>query len=425
MKTFFNILQTIVNVKEKSYPDEPFKLMQNLTPSSEQNHIKFLINQIFFIEKNYDICNFKRHAFAKFSALNQILDNSFNLKELKELMLNFFSKAQKHYYAFLRLAHIYKLKKYQIIVNCDLSLNHLDSLNQNTFTLIENTSKYLFSLHDLISIIENAISNSPLFFSDPLWPLNPYNKQSLSISTLYNIYFKMKYSGRVISTLFHLFFLENFDIDSFSENYESHIRSHSIKKYVYNSPYNDLYASVYNMLKSNIYTKQFSIHKDFPKDVLVNIFRPFLYYYYTINYDIKGTHKIYKYKIILNKKLKHFYEFNKTFGRKYIKLITNSKKRVINKEYHFNTKHIGFNEINIHTGLAVIGLSIPINNLLNYAIDQYNDDENDDENNDENDDENDYENDYENNDENNDDNDYENNDENDDENYTDEANSIS
>jgi hypothetical protein len=51
MKTFFNILQTIVNVKEKSYPDEPFKLMQNLTPTSEQNHIKFLINQIFFIEK--------------------------------------------------------------------------------------------------------------------------------------------------------------------------------------------------------------------------------------------------------------------------------------------------------------------------------------------------------------------------------------
>jgi hypothetical protein len=147
--------------------------------------------------------------------------------------LNIFSKAQKYYYAFLRLAHIYKFKKYELIVNCDLSLNHLDSLNQNTFTLIENRSKYLFSLHDLISIIENAISNSPLFFSEPLWPLNPYNKQSFSLSTLYNIYFKMKYSGRVISTLFHLFFLENFNIDSFNENHESHIRSHSIKKYVY------------------------------------------------------------------------------------------------------------------------------------------------------------------------------------------------
>ena len=51
MKTFFNILQSIVNIKEKSYPNEPFKLLQDLNVTTEQLHIKFLINQIFFIEK--------------------------------------------------------------------------------------------------------------------------------------------------------------------------------------------------------------------------------------------------------------------------------------------------------------------------------------------------------------------------------------
>ena len=35
----------------------------------------------------------------------------------------------------------------------------------HTFILIDNKSKYLFSLNDLISIIETAIGNSPEFFS--------------------------------------------------------------------------------------------------------------------------------------------------------------------------------------------------------------------------------------------------------------------
>jgi hypothetical protein len=38
--------------------------------------------------------------------------------------------------------------------------------------------------------------------------------------------------------------------------------------------------------------------KDFPKDILVDIFRPFLFYFFIINYDIKNTSKIYKYKQI-------------------------------------------------------------------------------------------------------------------------------
>ena len=43
----------------------------------------------------------------------------------------------------------------------------------------------------IINIIETAIGNSPNFFSEPLSPLNPYNNQEFTISTLYNIYFQM------------------------------------------------------------------------------------------------------------------------------------------------------------------------------------------------------------------------------------------
>ena len=397
MKTFFNILQSLTNIKCKRYPDDPFTILDEQNKiTSEQSHVRYMINLIFYIKKNNNN-NSKSNIVAKFSALNQIMNNTFNYNELKEKTLMLFLKAQKCYHAFLRLAYMYKIKKYTLQVTDDLSLNPLELTHRNTFILIENKSKYLFSLNDLISIIETAISNSPDFFTDPLWPLNPYNKQPFSISTLYNIYFKMKYSGRLISTLFHYFFLEKFNLFDFSEKYESCIREHAIKKYIFNSHYQDLHLSVTNMLKYNVYTKLLNIDKDFPKDVLVNIFRPFLYYYYIVNYDIKGTSKIYNYKRILHDKLRKFYEYNKLFGRRYIKLTMNAKNRIKKKTITFNTDHINFYKISTslnETGIVIFGTNIVVTNLLdqnnndndsNYDSDDeetYIDNDNDDDDND-------------------------------------------
>ena len=390
MKTFFNILQTVTNKKNKTYPDEPFKLFRvddfNIH-TEEINHIDFLINTIFYNEKNSKYLDQNmRNSQAKFGSLNCILDNTFNKNEFKEKILTIFSKSQKCYYAFSRLARIYKNKKYAIVVSNDLMLNPLDINNNNTFMLIQNKSKYLFSLNDLVTIIETAISNSPNFFSEPLSPLNPYNKEQFTNSTLYNIYFKLKESGRLMSILFHLFFLENFNKEHFLEKNEPVIRENAIKKYVYNSPYTVLHTSVLTMLRINPYTKQYNIHENFPKDILVDIFRPFLFYFFIINYDIKNTSKIYKYKQILYTKLKKFYEYNKSFGRQYIKLTTRFHK-IIKKEFKFNTDHISFykipiknehiyNELFIFGNSATINISVsnpPFNIDVGYLPDEEND----------------------------------------------------
>jgi hypothetical protein len=374
MKTFFNILQTIINQKHKNYPDEPFCEPETHL-SEEQIYIGCLINNIYYEEKkNKHENKNKNTAHSKFISLNQNLNNSFYKKELKEKIFDIFSEAQKHYFSFSRLAHIYKIKKYPIVVSDDLMLNSLDINDKNTFILIDNKSKYLFNLNDLISIIETAIGNSCNFFSEPLAPNNPYNKQPFTDATLYNIYFKMKHSVRLISTLFHFFFLEEFNLNNFSEHYEPYIRENSIKKYVFNSHHVTLYTAVLVMLKRNPYTKLYNIHKDFPKETLVNIFRPFLFYYYIYNYDIKGTSKIYNYKQILHFKLKKFYEFNKSFGRKIIKIIRLFKKPV-KKEYTFNTNHISFHKITINNlssvhsdELLVNGINTTINLLINNNI---------------------------------------------------------
>jgi len=102
------------------------------------------------------------------------------------------------------------------------------------------------------------------------------------------------------------------------------------------------------MLKANRYTKKLLIHEDFPKDLLVSIFRPFLYYYFVTNYDIRGTQRILIYKNILYSKLEGFYKYNRTFGRK----INHRKPKCLSKllkwkPYSFITHHIPFHGIKI------------------------------------------------------------------------------
>ena len=395
MKTFFNILQTVIDIKRKKYPDDSFllSLQNNELYTGIKSHIHSLINTIFYAEKNIHVKpQYVKNAYAKLTSLNNIITNSFYEKQLKEEIIDVFSKSQKTYYAFSKLARIYKIKKYPFVVTEDLSMNTLDPKHKNTFLLIDNKSKYLFSLNDLISIIETAIGNAPEFFSEPLSCLNPYNKQPFAISTLYNIYFKMKESGRLISVLFHFFFLENFCKFNFSEHYEHYIRENAIKKYIFNSPYTTLYPYVFVMLENNPYTKHYKIHKDFPKEILVNIFRPFLFYYYIIHYDLKGTNKVYNYKQILYIKLQKFYQYNKAFGRRYIH-ITNHFNKIIKKEYKFNTEHLNFYniyvELNPFNGSYLnienhhfIPYSLINDNALNDDSDDSSSDSTDDQNND-------------------------------------------
>jgi hypothetical protein len=196
-------------------------------------------------------------------------------------------------------------------------------------------------MNDLINIIETALCNAPNFFLNPLHPKNPYNNQKLNTSTLCNIYFKMKEGLCKFSLIIHLFFLENFVKKDFYINNEVFLREYVIKKYVYTSHSDTLYNAVKIMLQNNYYTNKLIIHNEFPKDLLVSIFRPYLFYYYIIHFSIKGTEKIQKYKKILHKKFKNFYEYNSSFGRK---ICSGKQKKFIKKNFNFkfNTDYVSF-----------------------------------------------------------------------------------
>jgi hypothetical protein len=304
-------------------------------------------------------------AVTKFAALNSILNNIFISNEVKERILDLFTKAQRIYFSLNRFSNIYKRAKYPTVVTNDLSLNPLTKDDSQTVVILQAKSVYLFSIADLINVIETAICNSPNFFSDPLCPKNPYNNEVFSLSILYNIYFKMKQSKRLISIPFHLYFLEHFNKNTFRRNNEVFIRDFAINKYVLNTHSDSLVQSILSMISNNAYINKLIIDSEFPKDILVNIFRPFLLQYYKIHYSLKGLEYKQKNTSELNIKFQKFYDYNPLFGRKIIKFVVKGKgqykykywvadKTFVTRTYvkrqtqiTFNTKHISFYKINL------------------------------------------------------------------------------
>jgi hypothetical protein len=286
---------------------------------------------------------------AKFAALIKILDNDFISKELKEKILDAFSNAQRHYFSLNRFLNIYKYKRFPIVVTNDLSLNPLHLGDCQTMVILQNKSLYLFLLRDLITIIENAICNAPNFFAAPLSPKNPYNNEIFNSSTLYNIYFKMKENVALPSIAFHMFFLDQFNKPNFCDNNEALIRDIAIHKYVLNTPADTLYKLIISMLKTNFYTQKLIIDASFPKNLLAEVFRPFLLYYYNIHYTLKGY--TYKNKCIqeFNIKLKKFYSFNPLFGRRFVTGMRRRGREPM--KCIFNTQHISFHNICIKSYL--------------------------------------------------------------------------
>jgi hypothetical protein len=269
-----------------------------------------------------------------------------NIHTFMEIMnndfLDLFRDVQKHYMSFTKFANIWRYKRTPVQIDHDLYMTPLVRTNRNVFSLLQQGKIYLFTGPNLVNIISTALSNAPNFFVEPLVIKNPYNNIPLSKSDLYNMYFFLKQSPIIMPILFHNYFLVDFDLRKFRDENENLIKHMSFKSYVRNASATSLYLSVVQMFKK--YKKEIIIHKDFPKETLINILRPYLLLYYIIEYSseeyrIGDTEEHLKYK------LKRLYEHNPAFGRKIVKL-----KRVgpfskkMTKVIEFCSKHPDFDE---------------------------------------------------------------------------------
>lgn len=339
---------------------------------NENKTVMYLFAQLI---ANNELFNYKN----KFKFLSSVLNNPFMGEKEKTDFFYLFQIIQKKYFIITRFFRNYKLRHSQIQISHDVFLNPIQETDKNVMVLLQNNKRYLFTISDLVNLLNTSLGNTYYFFAEPKACKNPYNNMPFNKADLYNIYFFMKSRPIVMPTLFHAFFLANFNLTTFKNDNEDNIREYAIRKYLEVTPNNKLRVLCISMLTSNRHTQRMRIHKNFPTDTLVNVLKPYLNLYLHTKYSTE-TNKKHEAHMLLDIKLKEFVKYNKNFGRKRMILdksdysFTFKKKYVVSynclcKSYHYDEED---NFMNSHL------------NVVKYYDDEFSDtDEDDDDNDDE------------------------------------------
>lgn len=308
----------------------------------------------------------------KYDFIRMICRFAFVNMDDKVYIMNLHMRAQRHYFALCRLAFIFKFKRAPLIIATDLYLSNIKDNERNVITVFQNKQRYLFTITDLNKIIETALCNSPYFVSEPLTVKNPYNNLPFSKSDLYNIYLQIR--DRLIKTpqVIYQFFLSNFNLSKFQQNNRCLIREKYIEQFLVNEDKNTLISYIHSTLT---YNNKIIIDENFPDDILIRVFKPYLRLYLMMSYSLDiSVRRVAKANLI--NKLKQFYIHNPQFGRKIVSITNDNKKRIIS----YNHKHIPFELLTkkCNDNFLKSHLSIKPNDRSNNQINTDNNDDDED-----------------------------------------------
>jgi hypothetical protein len=133
------------------------------------------------------------------------------------------------------------------------------------------------------------------------------------------------------------------------------LRDYSIRNYVYTTSSDTLVLEIKKMIKYyNSYCKKGSIKnkialdEEFPEDVLVKIFKPYLLLYLTSAYAFVGFVR-HQNQVSFIRNMHRFYKFNPRFGRKILRIQYKPGekfgRKICGKRIEFEDAHIKFNEV--------------------------------------------------------------------------------
>jgi hypothetical protein len=245
----------------------------------------------------------------------QDLENIFISPKIREELTYHFCKFKQTYWAFTKLAKLWKIRRTPIRIQTDLYMNELDPTHKYTFHLIHKNGIYLFSLQNLARIIVDAITHQCGMFLEPLAIKNPYTNDLLSKCDLFNIYLSLKHNHLRIHEMLEKFFRCEFNVFEFRRKYETELRDIAIEQYANNANTSELAQDVDDMLRLHRMTKSIKIAPGFPQKTLVETMRPLLKIYLLERYSFSSMTRKYSAKkldILLNK----FVENNPIYGRK-------------------------------------------------------------------------------------------------------------
>ena len=278
-------------------------------------------------------------SISKYDDLKLFINHPFMTSTRKDEIINTFSKIQRLVFAVGRLKRAWLYKRARIYNTDDLFMSPISCEDKNVFVLLQNKTKYIFHLRELLCIIVNSLSHCCHFFPDPTLCKNPYTNLALDKSALYNIYFAIRASGYAMPILFERYFQKNFDLERFLIENQDLISEEYLKTYVENHCTN-LYVLCREMFVDN--HMKFNIHISFPRDKLLKIMKPYLDLYLVSQYSFHPQKKLRAFRT-LHSKLHKFIKFNSNFGKRKVRIVTkNPFGRNGHCEYYFDEEYIPF-----------------------------------------------------------------------------------
>tara|TARA_Y100000816_G_scaffold208016_1_gene153871 strand:+ start:13438 stop:14919 length:1482 start_codon:yes stop_codon:yes gene_type:complete len=332
------------NIHFNSIKREPLSIyiLKRIAPAYK-NDIIDPFNSSFFTypfkpTSTFSIESFYLSAFYyknKMEIYKELRNNLFVSEKQKLYLKDIFFKLQ----FILRNLNLFSRKimyrnKYRIKIhnhNEDLKLISLDSYHPRfIIEITENRTIYKFVIFDLLEIIRSSLTYTYALFCEPRKPKNPFTNLEISDANLYNIYFFAKQLDIIFCILFHAFYKSKFNTETFLLDYEPMIRDNIIENFYKNSSETKKYKDCIEFLE--VYKKSMKgiiIHKDFPKKLIYEKFKPFLKMNLYIQYSYSPSKRIY-YKKLLTKSLRLFVKENPMFGRIIIKPKIQSKFKFLN-----------------------------------------------------------------------------------------------
>jgi hypothetical protein len=241
-----------------------------------------------------EICFLAAIKIHPLTALYDMLNNPFNSIDTKMELSNIFCIMQQYKNSYKQCIYRWRRKRFTRYENdTDLRSNSLSSYNPaQLISIVENNTIYDFCLPDLIKIINNALLYREDLFSSPIFPKNPYTNLPFGLHNMYNIYFHILSTSQIMPNLLYLFFLSNFNIDTFFTNNEPFLRDKNILSYYKELTEDEKYNNILTML--NIYAKYVDniiIHAHYPKHKIVDKLGFLLPDYLTCKYSYYATKK--------------------------------------------------------------------------------------------------------------------------------------
>lgn len=310
---------------------------------------------------------------TKYKLFNSFLTNMFLDNKLRNELIDLFTKYQKVYFGFSKLALLYKIKKATRNICYDLCMNELSKGSKNVLEVLIDGHVYMYSLTDIVNIFTTSLTSMNYMVTLPCEVKNPYTNKPFTLNMLYTMYFFIRRRLCSVPILLECFFRTGFNLNKFTMIHEIQIQDYALDCYVKNTPYMYLLNGLYDMIAEySEYNVDVNIHPEFPERDLCQIMKPYLLYYYKGKYS-KSSELADHYSKLLRGRLHDFFIFNPKFGTvqrvddtgNFIFDTTHislNQHRISNDLYAFNKRHLEISSVETNERQQYSIINRPVSN---------------------------------------------------------------